>query len=232
MVSGSCWRRPCRRSYRPRPDRRRAVHDLAAHCCRSACRLAAGRYCCRHVIGAVLELIWVLDMPVGTFVPADATVGAVSATAIAALGRAPAVRHSIVIGFSILLTTAMVPITMMADAYVRKRNSRLVAAAHAGNGEDPGAEAVPGAPYRAWFVFSEVVRALSAAHPGRTCCRCFFCGCRHTVHRAMALFVKLLPLLGAALVLHKLSISVLDRFLLTGFMAAASGVRWCFLCIR
>ena len=38
------------------------------------------------IIGVVLELIWVLDMPIGAFVPADATISAVSATAIAALG--------------------------------------------------------------------------------------------------------------------------------------------------
>src|SRR5512138_278060 len=37
------------------------------------------------VIGGALELVWVLDMPIGTFVPADATVAAVAATAIAAL---------------------------------------------------------------------------------------------------------------------------------------------------
>ena len=38
------------------------------------------------VIGAALELIWVLDVPVGTFVPADSTISAVFATAVAALG--------------------------------------------------------------------------------------------------------------------------------------------------
>ena len=40
------------------------------------------------VIGAILELIWVLDMPVGAFVPADSTIGAVSATALTVLGSA------------------------------------------------------------------------------------------------------------------------------------------------
>ena len=40
------------------------------------------------------------------------------------------------------------------------------------------------------------------------------------VHAGMALFVKLLPLLGAALVLHKLSIAVLDRFFVLGFTVA------------
>jgi mannose/fructose/N-acetylgalactosamine-specific phosphotransferase system component IIC len=40
-------------------------------------------------------------------------------------------------------------------------------------------------------------------------------------HDAMALFVKLLPLLGAASVARRLSISAMDRFLLAGFLIAA-----------
>lgn len=40
-------------------------------------------------------------------------------------------------------------------------------------------------------------------------------------HNALALFVKLLPLLGAALVVRKLSIRNLDRFFLAGFVVAA-----------
>ena len=38
------------------------------------------------LIGALLELIWVMDVPVGTFVPANQTVAAVAATAIAVIG--------------------------------------------------------------------------------------------------------------------------------------------------
>ena len=56
------------------------------------------------VIGVVLELIWVLDIPIGAFVPADATISTVSATAIAALGS-PGDAPLPVIGFSILLTS-------------------------------------------------------------------------------------------------------------------------------
>jgi mannose/fructose/N-acetylgalactosamine-specific phosphotransferase system component IIC len=41
------------------------------------------------------------------------------------------------------------------------------------------------------------------------------------VHRAMSLFVKLLPLVGAALVARKLSMKTIDLFLLSGFMIAA-----------
>jgi len=42
------------------------------------------------------------------------------------------------------------------------------------------------------------------------------------VHLAMSLFVKLLPLLGMALVARKLSMKTLDLFLLSGFMIAAT----------
>ena len=70
------------------------------------------------VIGAMLELIWVLDMPVGGFVPADATVSAVTATAVAVLTCPDGVPRS-VLGFSILLSVGTVPFTMMADTYAR-----------------------------------------------------------------------------------------------------------------
>ena len=87
------------------------------------------------VIGAVLELIWVLDMPVGAFVPADSTIGAVSATAIAALGSAGNATPDL-IGFSILLTTAMVPITMKVEGAGRTYNSRVDDRAASAAGED------------------------------------------------------------------------------------------------
>ena len=85
------------------------------------------------VIGATMELVWLLDMPVGTFVPADATIGTIAATATAALGS-PAGTSLPVIGFSILLTTAVVPVTMQADGLIRTWNSRLADAVLAGGG--------------------------------------------------------------------------------------------------
>jgi mannose/fructose/N-acetylgalactosamine-specific phosphotransferase system component IIC len=41
------------------------------------------------------------------------------------------------------------------------------------------------------------------------------------VHRAMSLFVRLLPLVGVALVVRKLSMKTGDFFLLSGFVIAA-----------
>jgi len=41
------------------------------------------------------------------------------------------------------------------------------------------------------------------------------------VHHAMALFVKLLPLLGMALVARRLSMKVIDSYVLGGFVVAA-----------
>jgi mannose/fructose/N-acetylgalactosamine-specific phosphotransferase system component IIC len=41
------------------------------------------------------------------------------------------------------------------------------------------------------------------------------------IHRAMVLFVNLLPLLGIALVVHKLSMNMVDFFFLGGFAITA-----------
>ena len=117
-----------------RPDRRGAVHDFPAYRGGAADGWLLGDVNAGFVIGAVLELIWVMDMPVGNFVPADSTVAAVSATAIAALagqGNAPLS----VVGFSIFLTVFMAPLTMVADGILRKRNERLAELAAAGEAE-------------------------------------------------------------------------------------------------
>jgi mannose/fructose/N-acetylgalactosamine-specific phosphotransferase system component IIC len=172
------------------------------------------------VMGAVLELIWVLDMPIGSFVPADATVSTVSATAIAALGS-PGGSSLPVIGFSILLTAAMAPVTMKADVIVRHWNSRLAGALATGPGPDPGHALVhahlSGLPvfflksFVLYLVFLPVGLAAVSA----------FNHMPERVHLAMSLFVKLLPLVGAALVMRKLSMSTVDLFFLSGFMIAA-----------
>jgi mannose/fructose/N-acetylgalactosamine-specific phosphotransferase system component IIC len=173
------------------------------------------------VIGAVLELIWVLDMPVGTFVPADATIGTVSATAIAVLGSTGKTGLD-VIGFSLLLTTGMVPITMAVDDFVRKGNSRLAEAALSASGEDAGA-GLSRAHLSGLIVFFLKSFALCLFFiPAGLAAVSFFSRLPEQAHAAMALFVKLLPMLGAALVLHKLSITVLNRFLIIGFASAAA----------
>lgn len=172
------------------------------------------------VIGAVLELIWLLDMPIGNFVPADATIVTVSACAIAVLGKPGGATLS-VIGFSLLLTTAMVPLTMQADAFIRKRNSKLVENVLA-SGADNLAQAVTRehlSGIAAFFLKSFVLCLVII--PAGIAAVLLFEHLSGAVHRALSLFVKLLPLLGAALIAHKLSIKVFDLFLLIGFVIAA-----------
>jgi len=172
------------------------------------------------VIGAVLELIWVLDMPIGTFVPADATIAAVSATALASLGgRAPAPLS--VLGFCVLLSIGTAPLTMFADSLIRKRNARLAVFAVAGPGEDAITKLS-----RAhlsglvMFFFKSFLLYLIILPTGLVALR-LFGFLPEKIHSAMALFVKVLPVLGAALMLRKLSTAYLDRFLLIGLVIVA-----------
>jgi mannose/fructose/N-acetylgalactosamine-specific phosphotransferase system component IIC len=172
------------------------------------------------VIGAVLELICVLDMPVGTFVPADSTISTVSATAIAILsgvGKAPLDR----IGFSIFLTTGMVPLTMAADGIIRKFNSRLADAAVSEAGEE-ARRRLSRAHLSGLIVFFLKSFVLYLCFiPAGVAAAVLFSQMPERIHAAFALFVRLLPLLGAALVLRKLSTSITDRSFITGFAAAA-----------
>jgi mannose/fructose/N-acetylgalactosamine-specific phosphotransferase system component IIC len=171
------------------------------------------------IVGAALELIWVLDMPVGTFVPADATIGTVSATAIAALG-APYGATLPLIGFSILLSTAMVTMTMKAEGAVRTWNSRFSEKALSISGPHTGS-----ALFRAQcagialfflksFVLYCIFIPLGIAATGLY---------RHlpsAFPRALSLFVKLLPLVGVALVVRKLTVKSFDQYVLAGFATA------------
>jgi PTS system mannose-specific IIC component len=168
------------------------------------------------VIGAVLELIWVLDMPVGTFVPADATVGAVSATAVAVLGSKGGVPLDL-IGFCILLTTAVAPVTMKVDGVVRTYNSRL--ADWAGGGADRKLSRAHLSGLAVFFLKSFVLYLVFV--PAGLLAAALFARLPRPLHSASALFVTLLPLLGTALVVRKLSIRILDRFFLAGFILAA-----------
>lgn len=172
------------------------------------------------VIGAVLELIWLLDVPVGSFVPANATVGTVSATAIAVLGM-PGGATLPVIGFSVLFTAAIVPLTMGADSLVRTGNSKLIekAMAPAIGGR---ARLISRAHLSGLLVFflKSFILCLVIV-PAGLAAVLLFDRLPGTVHRALALFVKLLPIAGAALVARKLSIRDFDGFVLMGFVIAA-----------
>lgn len=172
------------------------------------------------VIGSVLELVWLLDLPVGTFVPADATIGTVSATAVAVLGSQAGASLPIM-GFSILLATAAVPVTMKADTLVRKWNSRLSDAALAASGISEG-RALSRAQFTGLsFFFLKSFVLCCFFVPLGVAAAGFFAHMPGAVHRAMSLYVKFLPLLGVALVVRKLSIKTVDAYVLAGFVSAA-----------
>jgi PTS system mannose-specific IIC component len=177
------------------------------------------------IIGIVLELVWVLDMPIGSFVPADATISTVSATAIAALsntGHAPLP----IIGFSLFLTVAMVPATMRADRIIRHMNSRLADAVATGPGPAAG-HALARAHLSGLSVFFMKSFVLYLVFlPLGLASVLAFNQLPENVHRAMSLFVKLLPLVGMALVAHKLSVKTIDLFLLGGFVISAVAERF------
>jgi mannose/fructose/N-acetylgalactosamine-specific phosphotransferase system component IIC len=170
-------------------------------------------------IGGALELVWVLDIPVGTFVPADATVTTVAATAIAAItGRGAA--DAPVIGFSLLLTAIMVPLTMVADHVMRMRNARIPELALGRSGM-PSEARVTGwhlAGLIAFFLKSFLL--CLGMIPAGLVLMVLFLTLPPAAHSAMTLYIPFLPLLGGALVLQKLSMQVFDRFLLAGFLTS------------
>ncbi len=172
------------------------------------------------VIGTILELIWLLDIPIGTFVPADSTVAVICATAAAVLGGRGRPELSL-LGFSILLTIVLAPLTMAADNVIRKWNTRLADFVFSGPGRD-----VPTRLSRAHlagiivFFVKSFVLYLVCIPIGAAAVR-WFAGVPETYHNAMTLYTKLLPFLGAASVVRKLSIKTLDGFLIIGFLTAA-----------
>jgi mannose/fructose/N-acetylgalactosamine-specific phosphotransferase system component IIC len=170
------------------------------------------------VIGAVLELIWVLDMPVGTFVPLIPPSARFRQRPLRPSGRGT--RDARPIGFSVLLTTAMVPVTMAVDGTIRKRNSRLADRAVSAPGEDPGKK-LSRAHLTGLAIFFLKSSVYLVFVPAGLLAVSLFVRMPEKAHNALALFFKLLPLLGAALVVRKLSIRNLDRFFLTGFVVAA-----------
>ncbi len=172
------------------------------------------------IIGAVLEMIWVLDLPVGTFVPADVTVATVSATAIAVLGSRGKTPLDLM-GFSVVLTIGMIPLSMALDTFVRKWNSRLPDRAVSPMGHDPSDQLARAhlSGVFAFFLKSFVLNIFFI--PVGLAAAALFLRSPQTVHSAMQMFVRVLPLLGAAVVLNKLSIAMIDRTLLAGFAAAS-----------
>ena len=171
------------------------------------------------IVGAALELIWLLDIPVGAFVPADSTVAAIFATAITILGGPEVARLSLT-GFSILLTVLLAPITMRADTLIRHFNARLAHRVQAS--PEPLGIALSRA-HRAglWVFFLKFFVLFLVLIPLGMIAVRLFSAAPDVFHRAMMFYVKVLPLLGAALVARKLSMKTIDHFLLAGFVFVA-----------
>jgi mannose PTS system EIIC component len=172
------------------------------------------------VIGAAFELIWVLDIPIGTFVPADSTIGAVSAAAVAIIGS-PGGAPLPVIGFSILLATALVPVTMKAEAMTRAWNSVLAdrVMAVSGGSRERALSRAQFAGLAFFFLKSFVIYVLFI--PLGVAALANFGRLPAVIPGAMSLFVKFLPLLGVVIVVRKLSVKAFDQFFFVGIATAA-----------
>lgn len=169
------------------------------------------------VIGAALELIWVLDMPIGNFVPANSTISVVSATAIAVLSSRGNASLS-VIGFCLLLTTAMVPATMVTERIVRNWNSRLGQGGDAADSQKNLRNAQLSG-MAAFFLQAFSLCLIFV--PLGIIAVVFFKQLPLFVHRAMVFYVTLLPFLGAALMIRTLSLRIIDICMVAGFVLAA-----------
>ena len=175
------------------------------------------------IIGGVLELIWVLDLPIGTFVPADSTVAAVAATSTAIIGSGGRPDLAVT-GFSLLLTVVMVPVTMYADSLMRQRNRRIIE--HAVGKEGMPTERSVTVWHLAGllaFFLKSFALCLGFVAVGVLLVS-LFSGAPEAYQRSMELFVMFLPLLGVASMARKLSTSAADRSLLVGFLAGAISV--------
>lgn len=175
------------------------------------------------VIGIVLEMLWVLDLPVGTFVPADSTIAAIAATAIAVLGNRGEPALPGVIGFSLLLTSGMAPVTMLADRFIRNQNARLaVWVLDAGDADADRRLVTAHLTGLVVFYLKSVILLLVLVPAGLGAVQVYN-AMPGKFHAAMTLFVRLLLFLGAAIVIRKLSRDVMDRSVLFGAASAIIG---------
>lgn len=172
------------------------------------------------LIGTALELVWLLDMPVGAFVPADSTVATVVATASAILGSHGGAQTATA-GFCLLFTVVLAPVTMMADAAARKFNARLAQDALISAGETVSRTIVRAQVYGVGVFFLKSLAVYLVFVPLGIVAVRLFLAMPDAYHRAMTLFLKLLPLVGAAFAIRKLSIRAVDASLAAGFVIAA-----------
>jgi len=169
------------------------------------------------IIGGILELLWVMDLPIGTFVPADSTVTTVAATAIASIGGGGHAELAVV-GLSLLMTVLMVPVTMFADHLMRQRNRQIpeLALGKTGRPTERSVTVWHLAGLIAFFLKSFLL--CLGIVPAGLVVLSWFPQAPESFHHAMILFVMLLPFLGAAAMVRRLSVSNRDRMLLIGFL--------------
>ena len=110
---------------------------------------------------------------------------------------------------------------MMVDRFIRNYNARLAERTSAAAGDDID-QAISRAHLSGLIVFflKSFILCLLFVPAGLAAVMVFE-KTPEFVHKALGLFVKLLPYLGAALVVRKLSIRRLEWFFLAGFIAAA-----------
>lgn len=171
------------------------------------------------VIGAILELIWVLDLPIGTFVPADATIVTVSTTAVATIGQGQG-ESVAVIGCSLLLSMVMVPMTMRADAAARNWIGRISSAIIAVDDKDLSRSITQAHGMGLLIFFLKSFVLIGIFVPAGMLAMSMFSKLPAEFFLAMSLFGRMLPFLGVALVVRRLTIKVVDPFYLGGFLAA------------
>jgi len=144
----------------------------------------------------------------------------VAATAIAALGSTVPGQLP-VIGFSLLLTVAMVPVTMFADHLMRQRNAQIPDLAMTASGRPTEVSVT------FWHLGGMVAFFLKpfllclVLVPAGLVAVLWFKALPEAFDRAMELFVTFLPFLGVAAVARRLSMNTLDRTLLIGFCVGA-----------
>lgn len=173
------------------------------------------------IIGSVLQLVWVMDMPIGTFVPANATVMSIVATGSAVLGSPGQVTPA-VLGFCLLLSTALAPLTMAADRVVRALNGRLVSgvdAASAGNALDRRLVRAHLLGMGVFYAKSLILCAVTLP-VGYSAVR-VFAAAPAALQETAAFVLVLLPLVGVASMVRRLTVNNFDWFLLGGFCASA-----------
>jgi mannose/fructose/N-acetylgalactosamine-specific phosphotransferase system component IIC len=181
--------------------------------------LLLGDFTAGCIIGLTVELVWVLDLPVGTFVPADTTVITIASVGIAAFAGTGAGLSAI--GFSILFTLLMVPVAMRADQLVRNANGRIVGALlnrpvkHTSESLGPAQVAGLAMFFLKSFALAFVFTALGVIAYG------YATELPHEFFAAAGLLVKMLPLAGVALAARKLSMRTFDPHLIAGFVVAA-----------